>query len=318
MHTAISSKTTIFNPNHNASIMKFERETSAYDLVYEKDITINMPQMCIEGISENWLFREFGGVHWDLLSKGLGTNTGDLIDANGERLYASFVRIRLVGAVALNDFRENEHVRLTGKISRYGNSMYFSELSLISLEDASKVYKADLITIFSVRASDNNKSLQKSKSEVKENRVINLKKIPEFGLEYRLIKMQKLHQLNLNGHNFEVSDHIISEIEHRINPYYEVNGVGLLYFAAYPTISDSCEAQYFNMHHPSDKKWEQTYFTSSRDVMYYANCNLCDSIIYRLNSIEQVDENTIKVASSLHRKSDNALMARIYTIKHKR
>ena len=32
-----------------------------------------MPQMANAALSENWLFKELGDIHWELLSKGLNT-----------------------------------------------------------------------------------------------------------------------------------------------------------------------------------------------------------------------------------------------------
>ena len=65
--------------------------------------------------------------------------------------------------------------------------------------------------------------------------------------------------------------------------------MSLIYFAAYPTISDNCESHYFNeVENHLDRRWEQQYFTLARDIMYYANCELSDTIIYHLNKIEKV------------------------------
>ena len=36
-------------------------------VVFCKEYTINMPQMCIKGLSENWLFKTLGSAHWELL-----------------------------------------------------------------------------------------------------------------------------------------------------------------------------------------------------------------------------------------------------------
>ena len=51
-------------------------------------------------------------------------------------------------------------------------------------------------------------------------------------------------------------------------------------------------------------RWEQTYFTLSRDIMYYANCDISDIIIYKLNNYEIINNEIIKISSSLYRKSD--------------
>src|SRR5476651_517271 len=36
-----------------------------------RKIRINMPQMAIGALSENWLFKEIGDTHWDMLCAGL-------------------------------------------------------------------------------------------------------------------------------------------------------------------------------------------------------------------------------------------------------
>ena len=53
---------------------------------------LNMPQMALGGLSESWLFKELGDIHWRLITRGLGTPSHEIADANGERLYATFTR----------------------------------------------------------------------------------------------------------------------------------------------------------------------------------------------------------------------------------
>ena len=65
------------------------------NLDFEKEITINMPQMAIEALSENWLFKDLGNNHWEMICKGLDTNSFNLKDEIGNRLYATFIRIRV-------------------------------------------------------------------------------------------------------------------------------------------------------------------------------------------------------------------------------
>ena len=40
-------------------------------------------------------------------------------------------------------------------------------------------------------------------------------------------------------------DAAIFDSEYEIVPFHDINGVGLLYFAAYPIISDICSLRYF-------------------------------------------------------------------------
>jgi probable biosynthetic protein (TIGR04098 family) len=283
----------------------------------DRKLIINMPQMAIESLSENWLFKELGKEHWDLLCNGLNANSSDLKDDLGNRLYATFVRIRIQSEFSLRDFQENEHIKMQGSIGRFGGGMYFSEFKFQSTTDQTKFIQANLMTSFSIRNSTGNKELVKSQPSTSINSIENFNQFPAFGNEYRLVKKQELKQIEVNGHSFDIIDTVIFHSEYKLNPYYDLNGVGLLYFASYPTINDCCEANYFNSKRDNNDRWEQTYVTSARDILYYANCDVNDSIIYKLNTHEEVSHTKVKLSSSLYRKSDNKLMARIFTIKNR-
>ena len=55
--------------------------------------SINMPQMAMEGLSESWLLKELGDMHWGMITAGLGSPSSSLKDGSGNRLYATFTRI---------------------------------------------------------------------------------------------------------------------------------------------------------------------------------------------------------------------------------
>jgi len=279
----------------------------------KRDFTINMPQMAVEALSENWLFKELGNLHWDMICEGLDTKSFDLKNDTDNRLYATFVRIRIRCAGSLKTFRENDQADLHGEISRFGNSMYFSQM----LFDAKHTgIKAELMTTFSIRDAVDNTRLAKGEPDVATNEVEQVTKLPAFGNEYRLVKKGVMKELPYEGLVFPVQDDFVFETEYQLNPYYDLNGVNLLYFAAYPIINDVCEARFFNK--TQDKqRWEQSYYTGSKDVMYYANCNIDDTIIYQLNYCDFISEENILISSTLRRKSDGAIIARIFSVKIK-
>lgn len=191
--------------------------------------------------------------------------------------------------------------------------MYFSD---IILKSAKAEIKAKLMTSFSIRNDTDNTKLVKSQPCSTNNVIEEFDTNPRFGNEYRLIKKNDLQEVTIGDVTFKIHEDFIYETKYKINPYYDLNGVGLLYFASYPIISDVCEASYFNTHDTS-VRWEFTYYTLSRDVFYYANCNTNDEILYKLHSFELIGNDTIKTNCSLHRLSDNTLIARIFTIKRK-
>lgn len=279
----------------------------------EKAFVLNMPQMAVEALSENWLFKELGDFHWELLCEGLNTQSSSLTDEIGNRLYATFVRISISFPVSLSEFGENDMFKMKGSISRYGNGMYFSEIVSTGNKGA---IKANLMTSFSIRNNVDNTKLMKSQPAPGVNLIEEAKTFPLFGDDYRLVKKNAQKEVKNFGETFKVSDETLFTVDYNLNPYYDLNGVGLLYFAAYPVINDVCSSGFFT--NLFGKRWETAYSTIARDIFYFANCNIDDTIEYRLNAYETLQNGNIKITSSIYRKTDNVLMARIFTIKKER
>jgi len=281
---------------------------------FRKEIVVNMPQMAVEALSESWLFKEIGGVHWDMLCNGLGRKSFDLKDDVGNRLYATFIRIRLDCTGSLFDFKENENLMIQGRINRFGNSMYHS---MISIDGHSATINAELLTSFSIRNDSDNSKLVKSQPSPGTNLIDEYDTIPHFANEYRLMKKRELKSVSYKGLEFSIAEDAIFETEYSINPFYELNGVGLLYFAAYPIINDTCTAQYFNEGATGFDRWEQSYYTVTKDVFYYANCNIDETIVFKLHEAIPLDGGKVKLSSTLYRKSDASILAKIFSIKQK-
>jgi probable biosynthetic protein (TIGR04098 family) len=278
----------------------------------KRSIVINMPQMALEALSENWLFKELGGLHWDKICDGLGKSSFNLKDDLQNRLYATFVRIRIKCSSTLQSFKENELMEIEGGIKRFGESMYFSDLRLQSNDE---VISAELMTTFSIRNSSDNTKLAKSQPKGNHNSTQQFSEIPAFGNEYRLLKKGELSVLESDKYRFQIKNEPIFEFEYELNPYYDLNGVNLLYFAAYPIINDVCEAKFFNKELALDGRWEQIYYTAYKDVFYYANCNIDETIIYRLMGYDRLDDGSIQIQSIMLRKSDMSPMAKVFTVK---
>ncbi len=270
-----------------------------------------MPQMANDALSENWLFKELGDMHWDLLSRGFNKSSTELVDYSGKRLFPTFVRIK-IETDPLKHFIENANLKFEGEISRYGNSTC---LSVINGQSRNRKIKATLMTIFSTRGMNGNSKLNRSHPYMMENDISEDTIMPDFLSEYRVLKKGKTKNVYINNVEFFVFDFFLHETEYLMNPYYDLNGVGLLYVASYPVISDKCETDFFNQTH--EESWETQYHTIARDIFYFSNCDRTDTIIYRLHYFETLENGNVKIASSLYRKSDMTLLSKIFTIKSK-
>ena len=169
---------------------------------------------------------------------------------------------------------------------------------------------------FTKREGTDNLELIKSQPNVNKNTISELDPLPNFFNEYRLIRKGLMTDYVLSDASFDLV--CVSEFEtiYEPNPYYDISGVGLIYFAAYPIISDFCEAKYFN-NLDNQRNWETNFKTISHDIFYYANCNATDRIVYKLNQVEFYGDNRVKISSTLIRKSDGVIMANIFTLKQR-
>jgi probable biosynthetic protein (TIGR04098 family) len=255
---------------------------------------LNMPQMAVGGLSESWLFKELGDIHWTVLARALGQPTRLLSDSSGDRIYATFTRIQLRSSCALGLYEENERIDIDSGMSRYGAGLYFSEATV---NGATGSIQARLMSSFSkFGATGSNTSLFKGLPELPPECIIRaLPEVPEFVRDYQARRAETLAPP-------------IFECEYEIMPGHDINGVGLLYFAAYPMIDDICAARY------AGRMYATGFSTRYRDIFYFGNSDADDKLIYRLHRRAGEDD-SVELESSISRKSDNSLMARIFTEK---
>jgi probable biosynthetic protein (TIGR04098 family) len=257
---------------------------------------INMPQMAVGGLSESWLFKEIGDLHWTMIMDGLGVRSSELNDGVGDRLYATFTRLRLVSTASLSSFAENEDVSMKGEITRFGSGLFFSEMALAG---HAKTLRASVMSSFSKRAEvTSNTGLLKGQPVIRPECPIRvLVEMPPFGLGYRERRSSPPSE-------------VLFECPYEILPIHDINGAGLLYFAAYPAISDICEQHFIGQ----GARWAARASTVERDVFYFANCDMGDRLIYRAHARRDLGT-SVEIDSSISRVSDGRLMAFLRTRK---
>ena len=270
-----------------------QRVHAAADLSERRDYRVNLPQMAAGGLSESWLFKEIGDLHWSQISKGLGVPSSQVRDLAGNRLLATFTRVQIDSSVPLTAYAENEAIAIEGRISRYGSAMFFNDADMTGEGKQTRLRVMSSFSKFGETAT--NMSLQPAQPRIALDCAIPaLGALPEFAEEYRLRRsMQMVAPL--------------FEYEYSIAPCYDINGVGLLYFAAYPMINDICAGRYAGPSYAG-------FSTLRRDVFYFANCDAADTVIYRIHRWQAADGG-IEAEESLTRKSDGVLMSYSLTAK---
>lgn len=233
-------------------------------------------------------------MHWSMLAKALDCPSHMLRDSSGERIYATFTRLQVRSDCPISEFKEGECLDLAASMSRYGAGIWFSEAAA---NGELSCVQARLMSSFSkFGGATSNTSLLKGLPEIPPDcEVAALSELPEFGSIYRARRAQALPPA-------------IFECEYEIIPSHDINGVGLLYFAAYPIINDICLTKYAGRSAVTD------FSTLDRDVCYFGNSNLDDTLIYRLHRWN-ADDRSIEMEASISRKSDATTIAHVATKK---
>lgn len=249
---------------------------------------VNQPQMAMRGLAEPWLMKEIGDMHWAALARDLGSSSSALADSTGARLYATFTRVQWRTTEPLVEFRESEPLALVSQLSRYGAAMFFSNFAG---RGAVALLEARVMSSFAKygEAGVNTSLLKGQPVILADSRAAVHDALPEFAVEYRALRATD-------------PGPAMFECEYDLLPPHDINGVGLLYFAAYPTIMELCLTRHAGPEITTG--WSLT----ERDILYFANADPSERLVFRLHSCDQSGDN-LRYSASLARSSDGKLMA---------
>ncbi|MEV7171529.1 beta-ketoacyl synthase N-terminal-like domain-containing protein [Streptomyces sp. NPDC093224] len=263
-------------------------------------IVLGLPALSVGGLSENWLLREAGDLHWSLIGEHFGLPVAELADADGERLLPAFTRARLAAADSLRFFTEHDEGELTGTLARLDEHAFVSDIRFAT---ATTSVDVRLLTSFVRRGPGNwlvpGTPRREGRGPVADASVEHR----DFQAEFRA-----LTQLEPDGAAGLFTD------TYELNPFADVNAAGLLYFASYPHINDRGERKYVRSVAPGGE-WAVDAVTLSRDIVYLGNCGLADAVRYRLDGCRRESEDRVVLTSSLLRERDGRTLARLETVK---
>ena len=260
--------------------------------------SIDMPQMALSGLSESWMLKEAGNTHWKMIADFLGQNSSAISDDAGDRLYATFTRLSWRASSHLRNVKENDSLHTSATLKRYGASFFFSEQQLQTTSEKIDITMMSTFAKHGERGS--NTSLSKGAPTLRNPDAIPAyDELPEFGVQYRAARAAPVA---------DAMPDTLFETEYNLLSPHDINGVGLLYFAAYPMIFDLCLEEYegtgFNLAHSSVGK----------DLYYFANAEPTETLVFRIHRESKSDE-IFEYTCSLSRKSDNQLMAQVTSYK---
>lgn len=283
-----------------------------------RDTIIHLPQTDATGLSENWLFKHCGEMHWDHLCAAIGVsgvNSKEMRDDAGNRLYPTFVAIKGRYATPLSTVQMDQHFETTVKLNHYGRAFFHSA---IAFKNEEARFDLEMLTTFVARNKSGLNELHQSLPSA--NLVYNSEPFnspPPILKLSRKLRHAELMEYDLLGYRFSLSEHDRGlQMSFEPSPYIDYNGAGLLYFAAYPTIADTLERQLIGRHQLAEttRDWSVQSSTVARDVFYYRNLDLGKKLIATLKRFDRVEENVI-LHTQLTGEVDGKPLADIFTAK---
>ncbi|MEU1670458.1 beta-ketoacyl synthase N-terminal-like domain-containing protein [Streptomyces roseifaciens] len=264
-----------------------------------RPVVLGLPALAIGGLSENWLLREAGDLHWSLIGEHFGLPVAELADADGNRLLPAFVRARITAADSLRAFAEHDEGTLSGALTRLDEQTFASDIRFAT---ATADVHVRLLTTFVRRGAGNWLTPGTPRGEGRAPAAGPDAGLLEFHEEFRAQAGAVTEGVELFSDTYE------------LNPFADVNAAGLLYFASYPHINDRGERKFAQARVPG-AEWASEAVTVSRDIVYLGNCGLDEAVRYRLEECRPEAGDRVVLTSSLLRESDGRPLARIRTVK---
>lgn len=258
---------------------------------------LEMPKMALAGMGEPWLFRELNDLHWTQVCDFLQQPSSQVADDRGDRLYATITRCRIDFTPSLFAFKENTPLDIRSHLERYGAAVFFSQNAFQGAPGVSG-HATVMSTFAKYGERGKNTSLIKGTPPLPiPEAVPPMEKISEFGYAYRARRAEPPY------------DSVLYETEYEIQGPHDINGVGLLYFAAYPMIYDLCLERF------EGKGFLREHSTQSKDLFYFANSEPSETLLFRVHEREDLGDGRIRHVCSLSRTSDGARMGEMVGIK---
>ena len=263
-------------------------------------IRLGMPELSMGGLSETWLLKTCGDIHWAILSSIFDEKSSSFRDVDGNRIYPAFRSVEISQA-SLFKAQEDDTILIQSHIEKISNTQIYSRHE-ISLE-YDVIVVVEMISVFLARRVEHeNKSVVRVKLKTDKKHSINT---GDFSL---FKKTQKINDIKdtINPEYFDLGKNdVFTPNTYFPCPNIHFNGAKFMYFAMFHTFVDQLEWENLN-----GRKIPQT---NHRETYYYGNINLGDKIFVRCSGFKK-NSNQIKHWCEIFR-DDNTKIADIFTTK---
>ncbi|MFL6859179.1 MAG: LnmK family bifunctional acyltransferase/decarboxylase [Allosphingosinicella sp.] len=255
-----------------ADLLRLEAAAAGPDaagFAIEETVEIGMPQMALGGLSESWLFRHLGDLHWRLVGRALGVAPHAMRGGEGGRIFPAFNRVR-VESSPLADFREGAALRFEAKLVPAGGGLCFAEMRGETADGC--MLSATLMSTLVAPAGEGGGRLAPAVPAAGESGPAG--PFADFAAGFAQRRAQR-----------DAPRPVLERRAYPLQPQYDFNGVGLLYCAAYPMIADLSEMAASGR----GPKWAAEASTRRREIFYFGNAGLDTELEWRLHRRQDGD-----------------------------
>ncbi|MCB4768013.1 hypothetical protein LGR54_05305 [Ancylobacter sp. Lp-2] len=252
----------------------------------ETVVRLGMPHLAPQGLSESWLLKRLGDLHWQMLAARLGRPASAVEDREGNRVYAAFRQLRLEAA-RLDRAGEDDALVIRSRLWRLTRTQLISRHTLEIGGEA--LGRVTLVSAFIRREGGSNRRVCRVE-------VPGLAELPLWGPPQP------------DPPSLDEGEGPSAEFAFTPCPPEDFNGAGFLYFPAYVAIAE--RALYAAGWMPP-----AGLPVRERTVRFHANLDPGDRVEVRAHLLP-AEPGELHVAAVLSRGSDGARMAEIVTRRH--
>jgi len=272
-----------------------------------QDYVASMPHLAYTGLSENWLLKACGDLHWQGLATLSGQALPEFRDADGNKAYAAFTAIRVRDA-ALEALGENAAFAVDTQLMRVPGARHFSSHELFLDGGGDGACGARLATVSMMSTFIRRERARDNRSVVRA--AFNMPADgppPAAALEMgTLAKRFRAGDWGSHLGLEQVTHRGRYAAEHLPCPYTDFNGADLLYFANFQAIVDRAEWQW--------QRFDEPPTVAERDLFFHGNVDLGDALELFFSAVA-IRQDGLAHWCEIRRRSDGEKIADVVTRK---
>ncbi|HVR62455.1 MAG TPA: Pnap_2097 family protein [Polyangia bacterium] len=275
-------------------------------------IRIGMPHMDAGGLSENWLLRHCGDLHWEAITRRLGVAIDEIRGEGQQRLYPTVIALRGRYSSPLSTVREDDVLCASVELVPCGSACAHGR---VAASVGERRFSIELLTTFAQRQEDGALRMALPAARLA-SRWTPMGPPPPLAQLAKAARRGEPLPDAFSGPRLQPAGAPLGETTYEPSPYADYNGAGLLYFASYATIADTVERRLvrrLRLAPANITDWATATSPVRRDVFFYRNLPLGETLLVELLAFEREHSGSVKTRVRLRREQDGTAIADVVT-----